>query len=128
MRHLFSRPRSPQSSTATEAVTAAEVLRGTALVAGVMALAVWCPAMVMGQATTAEPPAAVSPIPAAEKDAEKDAKSIGKSVKKKSALIAQITLAGSVADGVGQGDCWPMCRLTCTASSSGSTRRPVTRG
>ena len=97
MRHLFSRPRSRQSSTATAA------LRRTALVAGVMALTAWPSAMVMGQATTAEPPAAVSAAPDAEKDAEKNAKSTGKSVKKKSALIAQITLAGSVADGVGQG-------------------------
>jgi putative heme-binding domain-containing protein len=53
----------------------------------------------MGQAATAEPPAAVDAAPVA----EKDAKSVGKPTKKKSALIAHITLAGSLADGVGQG-------------------------
>ena len=69
------------------------------MVSVILALAALSPAVVMGQAATAEPPAAGDAAPVA----EKDAKSVGKPTKKKSALIAHITLAGSLADGVGQG-------------------------
>jgi len=93
MRHLFERP-SPRPSTNDRAV-----FRGAGVVAVILALAALPPAVVMGQAATAEPAAAVGAAPAA----EKDAKAVGKPAKKKSALIAHITLAGSLADGVGQG-------------------------
>jgi len=93
MRHLFERP-SPCQPTVETAV-----FRRNAMVSVILALAALSPAVAMGQASTAEPPAAGDAAPVA----EKDAKSVGKPTKKKSALIAHITLAGSLADGVGQG-------------------------
>ena len=57
----------------------------------VLAGVVLSPTVVMGQAATAESPKAVI------------ATTVDKPAKKKSALIAHITLAGSMADGVGQG-------------------------
>ena len=60
------------------------------------ALAVLPPAPVLGQTATAEPPA--------KSDAkDKETKTADKQAKKKSPMIAQITLAGSIPDGVGQG-------------------------
>jgi len=51
-------------------------------------------AAVHGQTATAEP---------AEKAADRDGKAADKQAKKKAPVIAQITLAGSISDGVGQG-------------------------
>lgn len=96
MRHLFGRPSPCQFST----VTAFFRRNGlVVLVFLVIALAAMAPAAVTAQTATAEPSAAAS----AATSTEKDAKAVAKQAKKKSALIAHITLAGSLADGVGQG-------------------------
>ena len=65
-----------------------------------LATAALHPATVHGQAATAEPAGQVGK--AVDKDA-KDGKATEKQAKKKSPVIAQITLAGSIPDGVGQG-------------------------
>ena len=65
-----------------------------------LATAALHPATVHGQAATAEPAGQVGKP--ADKDA-KDGKATEKQAKKKSPVIAQITLAGSIPDGVGQG-------------------------
>lgn len=64
----------------------------TAMVAG-------APVVGRGQTALAEPPVADSPA----KPAPKDEKTDDKPVKKKAAVIAHISLAGSMPDGVGQG-------------------------
>jgi protease-4 len=64
----------------------------TAMVAG-------APVVGRGQTALAEPPVADSPA----KPALKDEKTADKPVKKKTAVIAHISLAGSMPDGVGQG-------------------------
>ena len=65
-----------------------------------LATAAMHPATVHGQTATAEPAGQVGK--SADKDA-KDGKATEKQAKKKSPVIAQITLAGSIPDGVGQG-------------------------
>ena len=64
-----------------------------AVVAGLMPAAVW------GQAATAEKPAAE----VASKAAGKETKATDRVAKKKQPLIAHITLAGSIPEGIGQG-------------------------
>jgi protease-4 len=58
---------------------------------------------VHGQTATAEPKAKVADKDAKDDKDDKDAKATEKQAKKKSPVIAQITLAGSIPDGVGQG-------------------------
>ncbi len=81
-------------------------LRACVLSVGVLpaltlVLAALPPATVFGQAATAEP--AAKTAEKEPKTAEKEPKSAEKQAKKKSSVIAQITLAGSIPDGVGQG-------------------------
>ncbi len=82
MHPLYGRPISRQTT------SAAALFRRFAVVLAAAALP---PTVVMGQAATAESPTAVI------------ATTVDKPAKKKSALIAHISLAGSMADGVGQG-------------------------
>jgi len=82
MHPLYGRPSSRQTT------SAAALFRRFAVVFAAVALP---PTVVMGQAATAESPTAVI------------ATTVDKTAKKKSALIAHISLAGSMADGVGQG-------------------------
>ena len=82
MHPLYGRPISRQTT------SAAALFRRFAVVFAAAALP---PTVVMGQAATAESPTAVI------------ATTVDKPAKKKSALIAHISLAGSMADGVGQG-------------------------
>ena len=82
MHPLYGRPSSRQTT------SAAALFRRFAVVFAAVALP---PTVVMGQAATAESPTAVI------------ATTVDKPAKKKSALIAHISLAGSMADGVGQG-------------------------
>jgi protease-4 len=76
------------------AVEPARVFGVGCLAAAVLALTALASGTVHGQTATAEP---------AEKAADKDVKAADKQAKKKSPVIAQITLAGSIPDGVGQG-------------------------
>jgi len=69
----------------------------TALVAG-------APVVGRGQSALAEPPVADSPAEVSpHSPAQKDEKTADKPVKKKAAVIAHVSLAGSMPDGVGQG-------------------------
>ena len=88
MDHFFGRP-SPVGTVRRACITSAGCL--TALL---LALASLPLATVLGQTATAEPEP---------KAADRDAKTGDKQAKKKSSAIAQITLAGSMPDGVGQG-------------------------
>jgi protease-4 len=93
MRHQFGPPR-PCRSSKSSLFTSVGVVAAVGLGLGALV-----PAVGMGQTATAEPPAAES----AAKPAAKAEKAAEKTARKKSALIAHVTLAGSIPDGVGQG-------------------------
>ena len=96
MRHQFGPP-----NPCRLAISACYFQAG-AMAALLMALGVIVPAVFTGQTATAEPPAAAAE--AAAKPGEKGEKAAEKPAKKKSSsVVAQITLAGSMPDGVGQG-------------------------